>query len=396
MAADLKAPIYSSASSPSSGGTIDNTRSTTVDRFGQESSSPNMFPAIVGGAAGGVILVIIIAVVIVILVFRRKKKPQDDVEMMALNSLRLENVTVQHKLGEGNFGAVYHGLWNETPVALKKLTQAEAFDEFAKEAALLAKLGHPNIVRFLGLFTSPETGERFIVTDFMSGGSLTSYLTRIGDTLSLEKRLSMAIGAAQGMAYLEGKKIIHRDLACRNILVNGEGSVVVSDFGLSRSDVDFYSPSNGKIAVKWAAEEVLKGQACTGASDVWSYGVVCWEILMNGILPFGYLSNKEVCELVPKGERLARPEICPDEWWNLMLRCWSSKPEDRPLFLEIVRELKLLRVKLFPHTKDDDLDDLAKNVDYANPTQESTYAFTPSESKYQSPHVVPSLYASSK
>jgi len=182
--------------------------------------------------------------------------------------------------------------------------------------------------------------------------------------------LDMAIGAASGLAYLESKNVIHRDIALRNLLVtraDGKYVVKVADFGLSRSTQsgEYESSSGSKLPIKWTAVEVLTGGKFTSKSDVWSYGIALWEIFSFGEEPYTWLSNKEVCTEVPKGERLPRPAKCPNNIYKFMRRCWADDPQDRPTFAEIVKELKSMPIQ-------EETTDKKEGQYYSTPNSKST------------------------
>eukprot|EP01119_Soliformovum_irregulare_P006367 TRINITY_DN18297_c0_g1_i1.p1 TRINITY_DN18297_c0_g1~~TRINITY_DN18297_c0_g1_i1.p1 ORF type:complete len:207 (+),score=55.17 TRINITY_DN18297_c0_g1_i1:74-622(+) len=165
------------------------------------------------------------------------------------------------------------------------------------------------------------------------------------------------------MAYLSNRRVIHRDLACRNLLVNESGRVVVSDFGMSRVG-DVYSANNAKLPIKWTAPEVMSGGSSTTASDVWSFGVVCWEILNDGAPPFSWMSNVEVFEEIQSGTRLPKPKVVQEDLWKLIVRCWEDQPSKRPTFVQIIEALSLIKTS-------EDIYDTPIVVD------EGFYAFTP-------------------
>merc|ERR1712216_590396 len=176
------------------------------------------------------------------------------------------------------------------------------------------------------------------------GGSLDVYFHDLAEKqASIEAKVlaSFGLGIAVGMQYLEGLHVVHRDLAARNILLDDTLTVLVSDFGLSRcidkpSDTEnqgFYKMTHGaNIPVRWTAPEALKSQKYTHASDMWSYGVVLWEIYTNAETPYADMTNEEVYLEVSNGYRLSRPDKCPDETYKSMKIMWSVSPEDRPSF----------------------------------------------------------------
>jgi Eph receptor A1 len=186
----------------------------------------------------------------------------------------------------------------------------------------------------------------------MNAGSLEDLL-RVED-LELEQKILLCIDICAGMNYLSTQKIIHRDLAARNVLVCKKGFYVgkVSDFGLSKNSEVYYQTTNVSIPgnqkfllkklVRWTAPEALTHKKYSSMSDVWSFGVVVWEILTDGEFPYcEFENNTDVVKNVAKGDhRLHRPKGCSDALWALMSHCWQAKPKDRPSWIDIFEALK--------------------------------------------------------
>eukprot|EP00027_Filamoeba_sp_ATCC50430_P000325 CAMPEP_0168555594 /NCGR_PEP_ID=MMETSP0413-20121227/8422_1 /TAXON_ID=136452 /ORGANISM="Filamoeba nolandi, Strain NC-AS-23-1" /LENGTH=763 /DNA_ID=CAMNT_0008586463 /DNA_START=44 /DNA_END=2335 /DNA_ORIENTATION=- len=256
------------------------------------------------------------------------------------SSIAISNIEIKEKLGGGNFGEVFKGIWNgTTPVALKKLKSREQLQEFAQEAKVLLSLNHPNIVRCLGIHTS-SSGDQYIVMEYLSSGSLDNVLRR-EPNLQIGDLLIMAKHAAAGMLYLEQQHFVHRDLALRNLLVAFESAsytVKVSDFGLSRKiqEEGYYMKLDTQgIPIRWTAPEVFEKGLYTTKSDVWSFGITLWELFSFGQIPYADMTNFEVMQKVPAGYRLRCPNDCPEAIYTLMLQCWQQNPETRPGFKDI-------------------------------------------------------------
>jgi len=212
---------------------------------------------------------------------------------------------------------------------------------FFKEAATLAKLSHPNIVLFMGVHKSKD-GDQYMVFEYVAGGNVLDYLVEHEDVTN-DDLLDIAICAARGMAYLEDKQIVHRDLACRNLLIDDVKHVKISDLGMARDNL-YQASEETKVPIRWTAPEVLRQAPYTSKSDIWSFGVVLWEIFELGKRPFGEMSNAEVLDIVCKnGERLPKPERCSPELFELMKSCWEYKPEKRPKFVELLGKLEQMR-----------------------------------------------------
>lgn len=169
-----------------------------------------------------------------------------------------------------------------------------------------------------------------------------THLKNKGVSLTARQLTKMCIDAAAGMKYLEEKHCIHRDLAARNCLLNEKSSVKISDFGMSREEQE-YVVSDGlkQIPIKWTAPEALNYGKYTSLSDVWSYGILMFEIFSRGQTPYLGMSNTKAREMVESGFRMPAPERMPDVMYQLMTRCWQYDPEQRPRFSEIHCELEI-------------------------------------------------------
>uniref|UniRef100_A0A3Q2PBQ4 Ephrin type-A receptor 7 n=1 Tax=Fundulus heteroclitus TaxID=8078 RepID=A0A3Q2PBQ4_FUNHE len=187
-----------------------------------------------------------------------------------------------------------------------------------------------------------------IITEYMENGSLDSFLRRHDGQFTVIQLVGLLRGIAAGMTYLSDLGYIHRDLAARNILVNSNLVCKVSDFGLSRvleDDPDAaYTTSGGKIPIRWTAPEAIAYRKFSSSSDVWSYGVVMWEVMSYGERPYWNLTNRDVIKSVEEGYRLPAPMGCPAALHTLMLDCWQKDRNERPRFCQIVTVLdKLIR-----------------------------------------------------
>jgi len=256
----------------------------------------------------------------------------------------LTNVRIIKKLGAGDFGEVYVADWNGTPVALKKLGEKGTLSSFLSEVDMLASLNHPNIVRLLGTYTDDDNGDQFLVTEYCKQGSLLNTLqTR---PLSLLQLLKVASESAKGMVYLESNKVLHRDLAARNILMDDIEHIKIGDFGLSRTAEAEYLNATDKIPIRWSAPELFQRKPYTTKSDVWSFGVVLWEIFSRGQQPYSWLSATEVGRFVCGGKRLPKLDTIPDPIWELINKCWESEPSNRPSFSVILKTLRIVKKEI--------------------------------------------------
>ena len=245
-------------------------------------------------------------------------------------------------LGAGQFGEVWEGLWNSTTtVAVKTLkTGIVSPQEFLQEAALMKKLRHPKLIQLYAVCTREEP--IFIITELMKYGSLLEYLRGEGHSLQQNQLIDMSAQVAAGMAYLESRNYIHRDLAARNILVGDHMMCKVADFGLAHViDEDIYEAQTGaKFPIKWTAPEAALYNRFTIKSDVWSFGIVLYEIITYGRTPYPGASYN-LLEKVAQGEyRMDSPANCPKELHDIMLVCWSHEPANRPTFKSLQKCLE--------------------------------------------------------
>ena len=238
------------------------------------------------------------------------------------------------KLGAGQFGEVWEGLWNgTTPVAIKTLkTGTMSISEFLQEAALMKKLRHAKLIQLYAVCTREEP--IYIVTELMKHGSLLEYLRGDGRALQVPKLIDISAQVASGMAFLEQANYIHRDLAARNILVGENLICKVADFGLARViDEDIYEAHTGaKFPIKWTAPEAAMYNRFTIKSDVWSFGVLLYEIITYGRFPYPGMTNAEVLDKIQTGYRMGCPPSCPKQLHDIMLECWRDEPNTRPTF----------------------------------------------------------------
>ncbi|XP_021919830.1 tyrosine-protein kinase Fer isoform X3 [Zootermopsis nevadensis] len=253
--------------------------------------------------------------------------------------LNNDDVVLLDKIGRGNFGDVYkaHLKTGKKEVAVKTCRMTlpdEHKKKFLQEGRILKQYDHPNIVKLIGICVQKQP--IMIVMELVPGGSLLTFLRNHAGSLTQKQLLGMCRDAAAGMRYLESKNCIHRDLAARNCLVGYENIVKISDFGMSREEEE-YIVSDGmkQIPIKWTAPEALNFGKYTSLCDVWSYGVLAWEIFSHGGTPYSGLSNSKAREKIDTGYRMPAPEGTPDEMYRLMLRCWEYEPENRPHFDQI-------------------------------------------------------------
>jgi serine/threonine protein kinase len=308
--------------------------------------------------------------------------------------LNFWDLTMERSIGRGSFGKVYLASWHETPVAVKLLMQLDgthqpscggtpgpsaedsgsgppadeeaavtlsspAMARFYKEAQLMAAMRHPNVISLLGFCVKPPA----LVTEYCARGSLTDVLREAATDgekaarLTWQLRLHMALDAAKGMLALHSHSpvVLHRDLKGPNLLVDFSWRVKVTDFGLSKIVEEGLSMQSTQSPVnpRWLAPEILAGARATTASDVFSYGVILYELL-TWTVPWGGADFWEIVSALTRGERLPIPDRAslpgPDTlrfaglagYIVLMQRCWAQEPTQRPDFEEIVQCLRRL------------------------------------------------------
>ncbi|XP_055681919.1 protein sevenless isoform X2 [Lutzomyia longipalpis] len=288
--------------------------------------------------------------------------PLSESDVASLPQIRRDQITMTKFLGSGAFGEVYEGCVkdsddSETRVAIKTLRKGATEQEkaeFLQEAHLMSNFKHEHILQLIGVCFDIDS--LYIIMELMQGGDLLSFLRQSRPTLEHPSSLtllglvSMCVDVASGCRYLEEMHFVHRDLACRNCLVSSSEPdhrvVKIGDFGLARDIYknDYYrKEGEGLLPVRWMSPESLVDGVFTSQSDIWAFGVLCWEIMTLGQQPYPARNNLEVLHYVRDGGRLTRPTDCPEDLYQLMLKCWSYCPEDRPTFrycLEVLQTLK--------------------------------------------------------
>uniref|UniRef100_A0A672Z557 Tyrosine-protein kinase receptor n=1 Tax=Sphaeramia orbicularis TaxID=375764 RepID=A0A672Z557_9TELE len=271
-----------------------------------------------------------------------------------------EKISLSRELGQGSFGMVYEGIAKgvvkdepETRVAIKTVNESASMRErieFLNEASVMKEFNCHHVVRLLGVVSQGQP--TLVIMELMTRGDLKSYLRSLRpkeqqwSSLSLpplKKMLQMAGQIADGMAYLNANKFVHRDLAARNCMVAEDFTVKIGDFGMTRDiyETDYYRKGGkGLLPVRWMSPESLKDGVFTTNSDVWSFGVVLWEIATLAEQPYQGLSNEQVLRFVMEGGLLEKPQNCPDMLFELMRMCWQYNPKMRPAFVEIISSVK--------------------------------------------------------
>ncbi|XGW24631.1 hypothetical protein V3C99_006229 [Haemonchus contortus] len=264
--------------------------------------------------------------------------------------LRKDKVKMIEKVGAGAFGEVWRGTLQENPrvppaqvaIKVKKVdNESKAMlDEMYREARIMRQYRHKNVVRFYGVVYRGSV-DAMIVMEYVQGGALNDYLKK-NTNVSSRTRISYSIDAATGLAYLHAKGCMHRDVACRNCLIDvSKGVVKLTDFGMSKQGEAYNIPIDEKVPVKWQAPEVLTKRLYTPKSDVYSYGILIWEIFNNGEPPFKGVENRVVREKI-LDEKFRPPMVAalPLVISKVMKACWKTDPMKRPTMARVVQTLR--------------------------------------------------------
>ncbi|XP_004452169.1 LOW QUALITY PROTEIN: proto-oncogene tyrosine-protein kinase receptor Ret [Dasypus novemcinctus] len=290
-----------------------------------------------------------------------------------------KNLVLGKTLGEGEFGKVVKatafrlkGKAGYTTVAVKMLKENASPSELRdllSEFNLLKQVNHPHVIKLYGACS--QDGPLFLIVEYAKYGSLRGFLResrKVGPgyvgsggsrnssyldnpderALTMGDLISFAWQISRGMQYLAEMKLVHRDLAARNVLVAEGRKMKISDFGLSRDvyeEDSYVKRSKGRIPVKWMAIESLFDHIYTTQSDVWSFGVLLWEIVTLGGNPYPGIPPERLFTLLKTGYRMERPDNCSEEMYSLMLQCWKQEPDKRPVFADISKDLEKMMVK---------------------------------------------------
>ncbi|KAM7402022.1 hypothetical protein PAMP_017296 [Pampus punctatissimus] len=250
-------------------------------------------------------------------------------------------------LGNGVFGSVHKGIWIpegdtvKLPVAIKTIhdrTGRQVFHELTDHMMAMGSLDHINVVRILGICPGASLQ---LVTQLSSQGSLLEHVKNHKNKLSPQRLLNWCVQIAKGMYYLEENRMVHRNLAARNVLLKNNYTVHISDYGVADllyPDDKKYFYNEVKTPIKWMALESILFRRYTHQSDVWSYGVTIWEMMSYGAEPYTTMRPQEVPDLLEKGERLSQPQICTIDVYMVMVKCWMIDENVRPTFKELANE----------------------------------------------------------
>ncbi|CAH9095889.1 unnamed protein product [Cuscuta epithymum] len=262
-------------------------------------------------------------------------------------SADMSELYIGNKFASGRHSRIYRGVYKQRDVAIKLISQPEEDEDlasyletqFSSEVALLLRLKHPNIITFVAACKKPPVF--CIITEYVPGGSLRKYLHQQEPySVPLKLVLKLALDIARGMQYLHALGILHRDLKSENLLLDENMCVKVADFGISCLESQCGSAKGFTGTYRWMAPEMIKEKHHTRKVDVYSFGIVLWELL-TALTPFDNMTPEQAAFAVcQKNARPPLPSDCPKAFQNLVNRCWASNPHKRPHFQEIVTILE--------------------------------------------------------
>ncbi|XP_077099436.1 tyrosine-protein kinase SYK [Siphateles boraxobius] len=277
------------------------------------------------------------------------ESPYADPEELRSTKVNRSDLTLEDgELGSGNFGTVLRGVYQmkktQKVVAVKILKNdddnAAVKDEMLREANVMQQLDNPYIVRMIGIC---EAENLMLVMELAELGPLHKFLQK-NKHISMKNITELVHQVSMGMKYLEEHNFVHRDLAARNVLLVTQHYAKISDFGLSKAlteDENYYkAKGHGKWPLKWYAPECMNFLRFSSKSDVWSFGVLMWEAYSYGQKPYKGMKGNEVIQMIESGQRMSAPLDCPDEMYNLMLKCWTYKSDERPGFSVVEPRLR--------------------------------------------------------
>ncbi|XP_047323249.1 serine/threonine-protein kinase STY13-like [Impatiens glandulifera] len=262
-------------------------------------------------------------------------------------TIDLRKLNMGPAFAQGAFGKLYKGSYDGEDVAIKLLEKPEnnlekaqlMEQQFQQEVMMLATLKHPNIVRFIGACRKPMVW--CIITEYAKGGSVRQFLMkRQNRSVPLKLAVKQALDVARGMAYVHGLGLIHRDLKSDNLLISADKSIKIADFGVARIEVQSEGMTPETGTYRWMAPEMIQHRPYTQKVDIYSFGIVLWE-LITGMLPFQNMTAVQAAfAVVNKGVRPTIPNECLPVLTDIMTRCWDANSDARPPFTEVVTMLE--------------------------------------------------------
>ncbi|XP_065899286.1 tyrosine-protein kinase receptor TYRO3-like isoform X3 [Dysidea avara] len=287
-------------------------------------------------------------------------------KQLATLTINYSDLQIQEPVAEGTFGIVYKGIYTRSGedivVAVKTLkgffllfavsSSVLTAEEFIDECSTTKIFSHPNVLSLIGVSISPEESIPMMVLPYMVNGDVKSFLkskrghkiemTELPKDLSYNTLVKICLDIAKGMEYLSSVRFVHRDLAARNCMLDENMVTKVADFGLSRDIYisDYYKLDRSVLLpVKWLAPEALFDKSFSAKTDVWSFGVTCWEAFTLGLQPYPSVDPHEMTDYLKTGKVLEKPSLSSEEMYDIMRCCWKFAPEDRPDFCELVEKI---------------------------------------------------------
>uniref|UniRef100_A0AC34GU17 Protein kinase domain-containing protein n=1 Tax=Panagrolaimus sp. ES5 TaxID=591445 RepID=A0AC34GU17_9BILA len=277
-----------------------------------------------------------------------------------------ENLLYLEKLGTGISADVHLAKYSDSSITKKVAVKALKLScnkaDTLKEIKLLSSCKHSNIVTFIGWMETSVDEQMCIITEFMGGGDLNTYLTTPDNLLMVSTVFSYIFQILDAMIYLSHKHILHRDLAARNCLLNETYEILkINDFGLSREmdiNYEYISEANPRLPFRWLPLEAIlpsssQYKTFTFKGDIWSFGILIWEIFERGQELYDGINLPALIRFLKSGHRLRQPQHCPLELYKIMLSCWEEKPENRPNFVALQNEIKDIyqQIKIYESNK---------------------------------------------
>ncbi|KAL8108023.1 serine/threonine/tyrosine-protein kinase HT1-like [Apium graveolens] len=266
----------------------------------------------------------------------------------------LSKLFIGLRFAHGAHSQLYHGAYKDEPVAVKMIRVpddiydgslgAQLEKQFTREVTLLSRLHHQNVIKFLGACRKPPIF--CIVTEYLSEGSLRAYMHKLEEKLSLQKVISLALDIGRGMEFVHSQGVIHRDLKPENILISQDFQLKIADFGIACRDTSFDSLADDTGTYRWMAPEMIKHKSYSRKVDVYGFGLILWE-MVSGSIPYEDMTPIQAAfAVVNKNLRPAIPDNCPAAMKALIEQCWSSHPDRRPEFCQIVKVLEQFKASL--------------------------------------------------